>query len=77
MTFRFVAAAVAVLAVAAPAFATRHADVVYLQQLKARHKRLVEAAKAPPMATPKAPQQEVANAPVAAPARAADDASSG
>ena len=72
MTRRFVAAAVAVLALAAPAFATRHADLVYLQQVKARQKLLVAADKA----KPKAPQQEVAKAPVETPARAADDASS-
>lgn len=43
MMLRIAAAAVAVLAIAAPAAATRHADVVYLQQLKAKQKLLAKA----------------------------------
>lgn len=42
MTLRFAVAALAAFTLAAPAMATRHADVVYLQQLKARQKLLAQ-----------------------------------
>lgn len=76
MMLRFTIAAVAMLSLAGPAFATRHADVVYLQQFKARQKLLVEAGADAARAKPQAPKQDVAKAPVEAPARAADDAAS-
>ena len=75
MTFRVAAAALAVLALAAPVYATRHADLVYLQQFKARQKLLLaDAAKAKPELAEKTATK--ADKPAAqAPLLAADDAS--
>ena len=53
MALRFAVAAAAIFALAAPAVATRHADVVYLQQFKARQKLLADAALAKLKAAPR------------------------
>lgn len=72
MMLRFALATMAVLALAGPAVATRHADLVYQQQFKARQKLLADAGKS----RPKAPKQELARAPAEAPGRTAEDAGS-
>ena len=70
MTLRVAAAALAVFALAGPVMATRHADVVYLQQFKARQKQLSDAAKAKSQAAgQQVAVQEAAKAPAATPAR--------
>lgn len=70
MTLKIAVAALAVFAVASPALAMRHADVVYLQMHKARQKLMVETAKT----KTEARAQEVASAPVSAPASATEPA---
>ena len=72
MKLRFAAAVLALTVLAAPALAQRHADVVYMQQFKARQKLLADAAKT----TPKPPVQQVAKAAEPASPRTADTAGS-
>ena len=72
MMLRCAAAVFAVAVLAEPASAVRHADVVYLQQFKARQKLLAEAAKD----QQKPPVQVAAKAAEPAPPRPADDTAS-
>jgi hypothetical protein len=80
MALRFAVAALAVFALAAPAVATHHADVVYLQQFKARQKLLADAAPAKLQAVPRqVAAQDAGTVPPAAmraPVLAADGAGS-
>jgi hypothetical protein len=73
MRLSLITASVALLALSAPALAQRHADLVYLQQFKARQKLLADADANKQKQAKQAPaRQELATAPVPVPARTGD-----